>query len=263
MKLCVFGASGRMGRAVTRLVSEADDLELVGAVCGADDPGVGRDAGELAGTGPLGVEVSADAASALLGADAVVDFSVAGAVRDLAALAAREGVALVSGTTGIDPAAESALDAAAKKVPVLWAPNMSLGIQVLAEAVTEAVRKLGPEYDVEIVELHHRRKVDAPSGTAHRLADAAREGRERLRPLYGREGKPGARSDDEMGVFAVRGGDVIGDHTVYLLGPAERVELSHRAIHRDLFAHGALSAARFLRGREPGRYTIRDVVAAR
>jgi 4-hydroxy-tetrahydrodipicolinate reductase len=190
----------------------------------------------------------------------VIDFSTASAVATLASIAARQGIAIVTGTTNLDAAAKRALDKASEVVPVLAAGNMSLGIQVLAEAVELAVRRLGLRYDVEIVELHHRRKIDAPSGTASRLVEAVKKVRPDVRELRGRDGEVGARTDDEVGVFGVRGGDVIGDHTVYLLGDGERIELTHRASNRDLFAHGALRAAEFLAGKKPGRYVIADVL---
>jgi 4-hydroxy-tetrahydrodipicolinate reductase len=248
-----------MGLAVLRL-ARAGGIEIVGGACAAADPALGRDLGELAGIGPLGVVASADVAAALLGAEVVIDFSTAAAVSGLAALAARQGVALVSGTTNLDDAAKAALDRAASAVPVLWAPNMSVGVQVLAELVEQAVRKLGPGFDVEISEVHHRKKTDAPSGTAKRLAEAARAGRAELRDVYAREGEVGARKPEELGVVALRGGDVIGDHTVFLFGNGERLELTHRASNRDLFADGAVRAARFLRGKPPARYAFADVL---
>ena len=260
VKLALHGASGRMGLAITRLAQGVPEVEIVGAACSSSDPLLGRDLGELAGLGSLGVVTSADVASSLLGAQVVIDFSTASAVAQLAALAMRQGVAIVTGTTNLDASAKRALDKASEVLPVLSAGNMSLGIQVLAEVVEQAVRRLGLGYDVEIVELHHRRKIDAPSGTASRLAEAVKNARPELRELRGRDGEVGARTKDEMAVFGVRGGDVIGDHTVYLLGDGERLELTHRASNRDLFAHGALRAARFLAGKPPGRYTIADVL---
>jgi 4-hydroxy-tetrahydrodipicolinate reductase len=257
IKLAVSGATGRMGRAVVRLCQESDDLELVGACAGPEDPSLGQDAGVLAGARAAGVAVSDDMASALLGAQVVVDFSLPPALERLARLAARQGVALVSGTTGLGDTA--VLDEAATKVPVLWAPNMSLGIQVLSELVAEAARRLGPGFDIEITEVHHKKKVDAPSGTAVRLGEAIREVRP-LRPVTGREGIVGARQEDELGILALRGGDVVGDHTVYLFGPGERLELTHRATNRDLFALGALRAARWIVGKPARRYTLADVL---
>ncbi len=263
MKLAIHGATGRMGLAVLRAARADGNLQVVGGACSPNDPGVGKDLGELAGTGPLGVVATADLASALLGADVVIDFSLASVVPALFATAAHQRIAVVSGTTGLDASGERALEKAAGVVPVLWAPNMSLGVQVLAEVVEHAVRRLGPAFDVEIVELHHRRKVDAPSGTARRLAQAASGVRTDLEEVHGRVGDVGARKANELGVFGVRGGDVVGDHTVYLLGNGERLELTHRASSRDLFAEGALFAARFLAGKPPGKYTLADALGAR
>lgn len=260
MRLAIFGATGRMGLSIARLVHAAPDLELVGGVCSDQDPGVGRDIGELAGVGQMGVVTTPDVSSALLGADVVIDFSVASAVVPLLAVAARQKVAVVSGTTNLDDAAKKAFDRAAQSVPVLWAPNMSLGVQVLAELVEQAIKRLGPGFDVEITEVHHRKKVDSPSGTAKRLADAARSARSDLREIHGRSGDVGARTNEEMAVYGLRGGDVVGDHTVYLFGQGERLELTHRASNRDLFAHGALAAARFVAGKPAKRYTIADVL---
>ena len=260
MKLVLHGATGRMGQSLVRLSHPAGDLELVGAVCAADDPAVDKDVGEIAGIGPVGVIATADLGAGLLGGDMVIDFSVAAAVPRLLGEAARKGLPVVSGTTNLDARCKRALEEASRSTAVLWAPNMSLGIQVLAELVTQALRRLGSEYDVEIVEIHHRRKVDAPSGTARRLAEAARSVRSELHEQHVRSGEVGARPNDELGVMALRGGDVVGDHTVHLLGPGERLELTHRATSRELLAHGALRAARFLLGRKPGLYTIADVL---
>ncbi len=179
----------------------------------------------------------------------------------LAPIAARAGVAIVSGTTGLDAAARAALDAASANVPVLWEANMSVGVHVLADVVRTAVAALGDGYDIEIVETHHGKKVDAPSGTALLLVQSARDARDDGASLaHGRCGRPGARPATEIGVHAVRGGDVIGDHTVHLLGCGERLELTHRATSRDVFAHGALRAAGWIAGRRPGIYTMRDVL---
>jgi 4-hydroxy-tetrahydrodipicolinate reductase len=260
VKLTIFGATGRMGLAIARLADAAGDVQIVGGVCADGDPGSGKDIGELAGIGQIGVVTTPDVASGLLGADVVIDFSTASAVAPLLAVAARQKVAVVSGTTNIDDAAKKAFDRAAQSVPVMWAPNMSLGVQVLAELVEQAVRRLGLGYDVEITEIHHRKKVDSPSGTAKRLAEAARAARADLREIHGRSGNVGVRTNEEMAVYGLRGGDVIGDHTVFLFGQGERLELTHRASNRDLFAHGALAAARFLAGKPPKRYTFADVL---
>jgi 4-hydroxy-tetrahydrodipicolinate reductase len=260
VKVVIHGATGRMGLAIARLAHAAPDMEIVGGICSANDPNVGRDIGEVAGFGQLGVVTTPDVASGLLGADVVIDFSTASAVSPLLALAARQKIAVVSGTTNIDEATKAAFDRAAQTVPVMWAPNMSLGVQVLAELVEQAVRRLGLGYDVEITEIHHRKKIDSPSGTAKRLADAARNARPALREIHGRSGDVGARTDEEMAVYGLRGGDVIGDHTVFLFGQGERLELTHRASSRELFAHGAIVAARFLAGKPAKRYTFADVL---
>jgi 4-hydroxy-tetrahydrodipicolinate reductase len=248
-----------MGLAVARL-AKGEGAEVVGAIASKRSAALGRDLGELAGGETLGVVVSADVGAGLLGADVVIDFSTSAAVPYLLQAAMRAKVAVVSGTTRLDGTGEKLLDEASKVVPVVWSPNTSVGVQVLAELVAQAIKRLGPGFDVEIVETHHRAKVDAPSGTANRLADAARAARDGLTSIHGREGNAGPRGEGEIGVFALRGGDVIGDHTVHLLGPGERLELTHRATNRDLFARGALRAARFVVGKPPGRYTMVDVV---
>lgn len=257
VRLGVLGANGRMGRAVVRLAHEAG-LRVVCAIAAGDE---GRDAGELAGIGPIGAKVTRDlGALASSSADVVIDFSAPAAL--LSALAACESgkVAVVSGTTGLDDDAKKALDRAAARLPLIWEPNMSVGVHVLARLVADAARALGLGYDVEIVETHHRMKVDAPSGTAIRLGEAVRAVREG-EYVHGREGRPGARKASEIGMHAVRGGDVIGDHVVTFFGDGERIELGHRASNRDLFAHGAVRAARWLAGKAPGRYALADVLA--
>jgi 4-hydroxy-tetrahydrodipicolinate reductase len=258
VRLGVVGASGRMGRAIVRLAREAG-MEVVCAVGTTD---VGRDVGELAGIGALGVVVT-DGIGALADAKCAVciEFSTPAGTCAAADLAAQKGFALVSGTTGLDDAAKRALDRASKKAAVLWEPNMSLGVHVLGVLVRRAIEMLGPDFDVEIVEAHHRMKVDAPSGTAARLAEIAKDARaDGSRLVHGREGRPGARARTEIGVHAIRGGDVVGDHTVSLYGLGERIELVHRASSRDLFAHGAVRAAAWICGKSPGRYGLADVM---
>jgi len=244
-----------MGRAIVRLARDAG-VEIACAIAATD---VGADVGELAGIGKSGVSVVSDlAALASARTDVAIDFTGAAATAAVADAAARAKIALVSGTTGIDDAARAALDRAAATVPVLWEANMSAGVHALADLVRRAAAALGG-FDVEIVEAHHRLKVDAPSGTALLLADAAREGRD-ARLVHGREGRPGARKSDEIGMHAVRGGDVIGDHHVHFFGDGERIELTHRATSRDVFAHGALRAAKWIAGKPAGRYRMRDVL---
>ena len=259
MKLTIHGASGRVGAAIVPLLRGTDDT-IVGAVAAPGTPEIGRDLGEIHGLSPMGVLVQDDLASAMLGADVVIDFSHASAVASLMRHAARARVAVVSGTTGLGAGEFAAVDEAARSVPVLWAPNFSLGIQVLAELVRHAVARLGPAFDVEIVETHHRNKADAPSGTAIRLAREVQAVRGDSRRVHGREGMVGARRAEELGVMALRGGDVVGDHVVHLLGLGERLELTHRATSREVFARGAIFAARTLIGKPAGRYSLADVL---
>ncbi len=258
-RLGVVGASGRMGRAVVRLAVEDAHFELTLAV-GAD--GVGLDAGTIAGVTLQSIDVCAELPESLSpDVDVLIDFSAPSATARVATWAAARGVALVSGTTGLDDYGERALSDAAARVPVLWEPNMSIGVYVLSEVVKKAIELLGPGFDIEVVEAHHRLKHDAPSGTALRLAEVAQAARDDApRFVHGRSGRPGARPPSEIGMHAVRGGDVIGDHTVHLLGDGERLELTHRASNRDLFARGALRAAAFLVGKPAGRYRLADVV---
>jgi len=261
VKVGVHGAAGRMGRTVVQLVSEADDAIVA---CAVDAPGslaIGRDAGELAGLGPIGIPVSGSI-EAIAAADVVIDFSLPGAIDPLLEAARQHRIPLVIATTGLSPAQWRAVDALAAQVPLVAAPNYSTGVAVLYHLAEQASRLLR-EYDLEIVEMHHRHKVDAPSGTALGLGEAAARGRDqalREHAVYGREGQVGARPTDEIGIMTLRGGDVIGDHTLILAGAGERLELSHKATSRALFAQGALRAARWLVGRPAGRYGMRDVL---
>ena len=250
-----------MGLCVARLAA-SEGAEIVGAADAPSSPHIGRDIGEAAGIATVGVCISADPGACLLGADVAVDFSTPSALADLLRLAARAHVGIVSGTTPMDASLERRIEEAAEVIAVLHAPNMSLGIQVLAELAALAATRLGPSFDVEIVETHHRAKVDAPSGTAERLRLAIADGRPSLAAVYGRRGNPGPRMPDEIGIHAIRGGDVFGDHTVHFLGLGERIELTHRATNRDVFARGALRAARFVSAKAPGRYSLVDVIRA-
>jgi len=250
-----------MGRRVIALASQDPAFEVVGALEAPSSPALGRDAGSLARVEALGVSVVAEPAAALSGAEVVVDFSLPASLVGLLQAASEAGAAVVSGTTGLGPDQQVALAAAAARVPVLVAPNFSLGVAVLRTLVERAARWLGPGFDAEIVELHHRRKVDAPSGTALSLAAALESARPDLSERsYGRQGALGRRPDAQLGLSALRGGDVVGEHTVYLMGPGERLELSHRANSRDIFVHGALRAARWLAQQQPGRYELTDLL---
>jgi 4-hydroxy-tetrahydrodipicolinate reductase len=248
-----------MGRAIVRLAESAE----LAVVCAVGVAEVGRDVGQVAGVGALGVPIVDDpAALDAAGADVVVDFSVPAVTSALVARVEALGVPLVSGTTGLDPEAHLALDRAAESTAVLWEPNMSIGVFVQAELVSRAAATLA-DWDIEVVEIHHRRKTDAPSGTALRLAEVAKHARQGdAEIVHGRHGNVGARGAGEIGMHAVRGGDVPGDHTVFLFGAGERIEITHRAATRDIFAQGALRAARWIVGRPPGRYRLRDVLGS-
>jgi 4-hydroxy-tetrahydrodipicolinate reductase len=261
LAVAVHGAAGRMGRALVQLIAEADDLTLCAALDAPGSAFLGRDAGELAIVDALGVRVTSDL-SAIAQADVVIDFSLPVALPALFEAIARHGRPLVLATTGLTPSQWSDVDALSGRVPLVAAPNYSTGVTVLYHLAEQAARLL-PEFDLEVVEMHHRNKVDAPSGTALGLAEAAARGRDwnaREQAVYGREGHTGKRSDREIGVMTLRGGDVIGDHTLVLAGAGERLELGHRATSRVLFARGALRAARWVARQAPGRYGMTHVL---
>jgi 4-hydroxy-tetrahydrodipicolinate reductase len=265
-KVVVTGAAGRMGTQIVRLVKATEGLVLHGAVERPGSGAAGKDAGALAGLEAAGVTVGEDLAAALRGADVVVDFTSHEASARHAELCAEHGVALVIGSTGFTPEAKARVAAAARRVPVVLSPNMSVGVNVLFDLVRQAAAVLGEAYDVEIVELHHKRKRDAPSGTAVRLGEVAAEalGRKPADALaFSRHGILGERPPWQIGVQTLRGGDVVGEHTVYFCGDGERLELTHRATSREQFARGAIRAAAWLPGRAPGVYEMADVLGLR
>jgi 4-hydroxy-tetrahydrodipicolinate reductase len=254
-RVAVIGAAGRMGREVVRAVLEDDSFELAGGVVEPHAPQLDADLGELCGRGRAGVvatEKPPDDATAL------IEFTTPEAtVKHLA-----YGRPVVIGTTGLSDEQLAQVEEAAKVVPVVLAPNMSVGVTLIRDVVRELSQKLGPDYDVEIVETHHRNKVDAPSGTALLLARAAAEGRGKnleAVAVYGREGRV-PRGEGEIGIHALRGGAVVGEHRVIFYGPGEEVEVTHRALSRRTFASGSLRAARFVAGAPPGLYSMRDVL---
>ncbi|GGC92882.1 4-hydroxy-tetrahydrodipicolinate reductase [Chelatococcus reniformis] len=262
-RLVVVGAAGRMGRMLVATIADTAGVVLAGATERPGSPALGQDAGTLAGLGAAGVAVTDDAAAALAGADAVVDFSSPAASVALAALAAERGVAHVVGTTGLGEADLAALAEAARRIAVVRSGNMSLGVNLLAGLVRQAAAALGDDFDIEILEMHHRHKVDAPSGTALLLGEAAAAGRGvdlAQRSVRVRDGHTGARGAGDIGFAALRGGSVVGDHSVVLAGAGERLELAHRAEDRGIFARGAVRAALWTRGRPPGLYSMADVL---
>jgi 4-hydroxy-tetrahydrodipicolinate reductase len=263
MRLVVVGASGRMGRVLIRAVDEAPDLLLVGAI---DQPGsefIGRDAGELAGLPPLGVKISDDALTHFAAADGVIDFTVPQATVGYAALAAQARIVHVIGTTGFSPEDEEKIAAASRHAAIVKSGNMSLGVNLLAALVRRVARTLDDGFDIEVLEMHHNRKIDAPSGTALLLGQAAAQGRGvalEENGVFTRHGHTGARKAGDIGFATLRGGSVVGEHNVIFAGQAERIELAHKAEDRGIFARGALAAARWARGRKPGLYSMADVL---
>jgi 4-hydroxy-tetrahydrodipicolinate reductase len=257
------GASGRMGRAIVPLLEAAPDLRLSGALAAPGDPGLGRDAGLLAGTGELGVILTDDAARALEGAEVAIDFSLPAASLVHARLCRAGARAIVIGTTGHSPAEVEELRDISGAIPVLMAPNMSLGVNLMFRLAEIAARALGEEYDAEVWEAHHRHKVDAPSGTALGLGRAVARGR-RVEledvAVFERHGAAGPRKAGSIGFSVVRGGDIVGDHRLVFAGPGEQLEIAHHAQDRGGFARGAVAAARWVLGRPPGLYGMADVL---
>lgn len=263
MRLVIVGAGGRMGRALMRAVIDAPDLALAGAVESPGSENIGRDVGELIGMGSTGITVSDDALPLFVQAEGVIDFTSPQASVAFAALAAQARIVHVIGTTGCGPEDDAHIAAAARHATVIKSGNMSLGVNLLAALVKRTARALNEDFDIEIVEMHHNRKVDAPSGTALLLGQAAAEGRDVTldeKGVFTRHGHTGARNAGDIGFATLRGGTVVGEHNVIFAGPGERIELAHRAEDRMIFARGALAAARWGRGRKPGLYSMTDVL---
>jgi 4-hydroxy-tetrahydrodipicolinate reductase len=263
VRLVIAGAAGRMGLSLVHAVHETRGFALAGALERKGAPQLGEDAGELAGLKPAGVKIASDPRALLGKADAIVDFTVPASTVALAKLAAEAGIAHVIGTTGLSADDEKAIAAAARRTVIVKSGNMSLGVNLLAALTKRAAQALGAEFDIEILEMHHNKKVDAPSVTALLLGRAAAEGRSidlAKRSVRGRDGHTGARREGDIGFAALRGGSVVGDHSVILAGPHERIELVHRAEDRMIFARGALAAARWAKGQKPGLYSMADVL---
>jgi 4-hydroxy-tetrahydrodipicolinate reductase len=264
MKIAVAGASGRMGRTLVELVLGAGDLELFGAIEAAGHPALGQDAG--GGAAPSGVRITSDAAAAVAGAECLIDFTAPAATLAHLDACARSKVAMVIGTTGLSAAQRERVVDASARIPIVFAPNMAVGVNVVFKLAETAARALGDGYDVEIIEAHHRNKVDAPSGTALRIGEivAGALGRDLGRNAsHGRRGNTGQRDPKAIGFHAIRGGDIVGEHTVIFAGEGERVELVVRSTSRATYALGALRACRFLRGRPAGLYDMQDVLGLR
>jgi 4-hydroxy-tetrahydrodipicolinate reductase len=263
MKLAIAGAAGRMGRVLTRIVHETEGAEVAGGLEPKGSVHVGADMGILAGAGPLGVTIGDDPLALFARIDGIIDFTVPKATLALAELSAQARIVHVIGTTGIDEAGEAAIAAAARHARIVKSGNMSLGVNLLAVLVRKVAAALGEDFDIEVLEMHHRHKIDAPSGTALLLGQAAAEGRGidlKSRSVRSRDGHTGARAPGDIGFAALRGGSVVGEHAVMFAGPAERIELTHKAESRDIFARGAVRAALWAMDKKPGLYAMTDVL---
>ena len=262
IKIAIAGCGGRMGRALLEGVSQSDDLTLHAALEHAASAQLGRDAGELVG-GACGVKITADVAAALQGADVLIDFTRPEGTLHHLAVCQKLGVNMVIGTTGFSAQQKVQMGAAAQHIGIVFAPNMSVGVNLTFKLLEMAAKVLSHGYDIEIIEAHHRHKVDAPSGTALGMGEVIAKtlGRDLAQcAVYGRVGVTGERDPSTIGFATVRGGDIVGDHTVLFAGTGERIEITHKASSRATFALGALRAARFLQASAAGMYDMQDVL---
>ncbi len=262
-RVAVTGAAGRMGKTLVRAIHEAEDLTLGVAVEHPESPDVGTDAGELAGVGTNGILILGDLGDAIDDFDVVIDFTVPKATLGIARVCAPAGKAMVVGTTGFTDAELTDLHKQAETIPLFMAPNMSVGVNLVFKLIQMAAEVLDDSVDVEVVELHHRHKIDAPSGTAVRMGEVLAETLDRdleTDAIYGREGIIGARDRQTIGFSSLRGGDIVGEHTVMFAGEGERIEITHRAQSRMNFAQGALRAVRYVSNHEPGVYDMQTIL---
>jgi 4-hydroxy-tetrahydrodipicolinate reductase len=263
MRVVVAGAGGRMGRTLIAAIAATKGLALAGAVEAAGSAVIGRDAGELAGLGPTGIKVASDVAPLLKAADALIEFTIPAATLAFAELTAAAGLVHIIGTTGHSAEEETLIAKAASRARIVKAGNFSMGVNLLVALTKRVAKTLDDDYDIEILEMHHNKKIDAPSGTALMLGRAAAAGRGiglAQHSVRGRDGMTGPRCAGDIGFASLRGGSNVGEHVVIFAGPAERVELAHRAEDRMIFARGALKAALWARGRKPGLYSMADVL---
>ncbi|ACL72062.1 4-hydroxy-tetrahydrodipicolinate reductase [Thioalkalivibrio sulfidiphilus] len=264
--ICIVGAGGRMGRTLIEAIQQAEGLDLTVATERAGSSLIGADAGELAGVGRLGVAISEDPAAQVAAFDVLIDFTRPEGTLAHLEICRKAGRAMVIGTTGFTEAQKQTIREAAKEIPVVFAPNMSVGVNLCLKLLDLAARVLGDEVDIEVIEAHHRHKVDAPSGTALRMGEVVAEalGRDLAQcAVYGREGHTGERERKTIGFETIRAGDIVGEHTVMFAGIGERVEITHKASSRMTFAKGAVRAAAWLKGRSAGLYDMQDVLDLR
>ena len=263
MRLAIAGAAGRMGRVLTRIVNETPGAEVAGGIAPKGSAHVGADMGVLAGIGPLDVTITDDPLQLFTHIDGIIDFTVPQATIDLAELSAQARIVHVIGTTGIGADGEAKIQAAARHARIVKSGNMSLGVNLLAVMVKKVAQALGEEFDIEVLEMHHKHKIDAPSGTALLLGQAAAVGRGidlESRSVRSRDGHTGARPVGDIGFATLRGGSVVGEHSVIFAGPSERIEIAHKAESRDIFARGAVKAALWGMDKKPGLYSMADVL---
>ena len=263
LRVVIAGAGGRMGRTLVRAVSEAPGMSVTGALDYPESPLIGQDAAALAGLPASGVKIASDMPATLAGADCVIDFTIPQATLALVVHTANAGCAHVIGTTGIEPDEEARIAEAARRTVIVKSGNMSVGVNLLQGLVRRVAATLDAGFDIEVLEMHHSKKIDAPSGTALMLGQAAAEGRGidlAGHSARGRDGITGARRSGDIGFASLRGGTVVGEHRVIFAGPSERIELVHVAEDRMLFAHGAVRAAQWTRGQPPGLYAMADVL---
>lgn len=263
MRIAVLGAAGRMGQALTRTLAETPGCTIAGGIETKDSPAIGKDIGAVAGLDPLGVTITDDPLPLFAHIDGVLDFTSPASTVAFARLAAQARLVHVIGTTGFSDDDLATLDAAARHATIVKAGNMSMGVNLLAALTERVAETLGPEFDIEILEMHHRHKRDAPSGTSLMLGAAAAKGRDVSladKSVRTRDGETGPRRDGDIGFAALRGGDVVGEHTVIFAGPGERIELAHIASDRGIFARGAVKAALWAKGKPPGLYSMADVL---
>jgi len=263
MNICICGAAGRMGKKLIACANEMENMNIVGAVDIPGCPLIGKDSGFVSGIEDNNVLITADLESACKKADVVIDFALADGIVDRLEIYKKTKTSAIFGTTAVDDNGKNAVAEASKTIPIIHAPNFSAGVNLLFALAKKSAKILGDDYDIEIVEMHHHNKKDAPSGTAVRLVEIVENARglqNEEKRIYGREGNSGARPKGEIAVHALRGGDVVGDHTVIFAAEGERIELMHKASSRDTFAYGALRAAKFLEKKTPGIYTMNDVL---
>ena len=264
LKIAVVGASGRMGLTLIKTVRATKGAHIMGAIEQKGSAALGKDAGEIAGVGQLGVIITDDPLPVFAQCEAVLDFTVPAASVEFAGLAAQARIVHVLGTTGFSPEQEKKIQAAARHATIIKAGNMSLGVNLLLEITRRIAAALPPEdFDIEVVEMHHKHKIDAPSGTALMLGRAAADGRKvdlATHSVRSRDGHTGAREDGKIGFATLRGGNVVGDHTVIFAGDNERIEITHKAADRSIFARGAVRAALWGKGRGPGLFSVADVL---